>query len=335
MYWLTDSFPKLNDKFTNLSTGLYMSHVKDGMNCQDSLQFSIIDTAGVSLTATKVNVTCNGGKNGQIHTSVSGGTAPYTLTITKWGVNIPLADTMTLDTGTYVVKVVDAHFTSDLSILTISEPAAILPVYTVTNASNGSSTDGSIAVTATGGTGVLLADTGSGAGYILLPHTYSLLKAADYLVKVKDGNGCNAPDSIITVYNNSLLKIDNSTPVNVACFNDTTGSVTAIVLSGIGPYFYELTGATYKSYTTSKTSHIFSSLKVGLYRIRVTDKFGNIKQTPIFSITQPASALKIDTIIATNQTNIIPNGSLTINATGGYSGTPYNYSISNGTKLYL
>jgi gliding motility-associated-like protein len=331
LYWLTDSLPKLNDKFTNLSTGLYMSHVKDGMNCQDSLQFSIIDTAGVSLTATKVNVTCNGGKNGQIHTSVSGGTTPYTLTITKWGVNIPLADTIALDTGTYIVKVVDAHFTSDLSILTISVPAAILPVYTVTNASNGSSTDGSIAVTATGGTGILLADTGSGAGYILLPNTFSSLKAADYLVKVKDGNGCKI-DSIITVYNNSLLKIDNSTPVNVACYNDTTGSVTAIVLSGIGPYFYELTGAAYMSYTTSKTSHIFSSLKVGLYRIRITDKFGNIKQTPIFSITQPASALKIDTIIATNQTNIVPNGSLTINATGGYSGTPYNYSISNGTS---
>ena len=210
------------------------AHVSDDNGCEDSTDVTIIDTAGVSLKVTKKGVTCNGGSDGQIHTVVSGGTAPYTLTIKLGTLDIPLTDTMSLKTGIYTVKVVDVNGTFDQHNINVDEPTAITPTYIVTNASSAVAADGSIAVTSTGGTGPYTV-TRDGSDLQTLPFTYTALTANLYVLKVTDSKGCASKDSTVEVYDNS--KVDfRPTWTDISCFGTTTGSITLTVLSGIPLY---------------------------------------------------------------------------------------------------
>lgn len=195
---------------TGLLAGSYTVTVTDTKGCTATATATVTGPlTALSLSSTKTNVSCNGGSNGSINLSVSGGTPGYTY---AWsGAGSGTNPRTNLAAGTYIVTVTDANGCTTTLTETITQP----PILTISLTKNNPTcppagnppvnADGSIVVTATGGTpqydvswsGPLSGNpagkeiTTSGGNY-----TISNLVAGTYTVTVTDNNGCTASGSI-------------------------------------------------------------------------------------------------------------------------------------------
>ena len=68
-------------------------------------------------------MSCNGGSDGSIDLTVTGGTTPYTYAWTGTGVIAANQDQTGLAAGTYNVTVTDAEGCTSVESVTITEPA--------------------------------------------------------------------------------------------------------------------------------------------------------------------------------------------------------------------
>ncbi|GAB3741095.1 hypothetical protein GCM10027594_20890 [Hymenobacter agri] len=86
----------------------------------------------LSLSASSTDVRCNGGRDGAIDLTISGGTAPLSIAWTgPGGFAASTEDLSGLSAGTYTVVVTDANNCSETTQVTLSEPAP-LPAPTIT-----------------------------------------------------------------------------------------------------------------------------------------------------------------------------------------------------------
>ena len=101
------------------------------------------------LSASITNVSCNGGIDGSINLSVSGGLLPFSYV---WSNGAFSEDIFSLQAGTYSVTVTDALGQSTSASYTINEPNIMNTIYTITNTSGFGMSDGSIVASVSGGT---------------------------------------------------------------------------------------------------------------------------------------------------------------------------------------
>jgi hypothetical protein len=183
----------------------------DLQNNQATLQY----TLPITLTKTQVNVTCNGAANGIINLTVSSGTVVNTTGPSGYSntTGVPSgSNTFTLSNlapGTYTIV---ASATSDAPLSSCSQSITVIitqPTVLAIPAANVSSTNiicfgssnGTITVTATGGTApytysISPAVNTSGA----ISGIFTGLPAGSYVVTVTDNNGCTAsPASAIVI----------------------------------------------------------------------------------------------------------------------------------------
>ncbi len=95
------------------------------------------------------NVSCNGGTDGSVDLTVTGGTAPYTYV---WNNSATTEDMTGLMAGTYEVTVTDANGCTATGSATVTEPTMLMTAVSTTNVSCNNGTDGSVDLTVTGGT---------------------------------------------------------------------------------------------------------------------------------------------------------------------------------------
>jgi gliding motility-associated-like protein len=138
------------------------------------------------------------------------------------------------------------------------------------------------------------------------------------LYEVTDDTGNSATCSFdVTISPPPPLTGSIVSQTNVACYGDSTGSVTVSGSGGVEPYEYTIDGTNYQSSAT------FDSLAAGSYTVTVRDVELITFDIPV-TITEPASALTV----ATAQTDNICYGgtSGTATATAGGGTSPYSYS---------
>ncbi|MBX7142289.1 MAG: fibronectin type III domain-containing protein, partial [Chitinophagales bacterium] len=104
---------------TGLSVGLHNVSVTDSKGCTTSCSVNITEPAALSATETHVDVTTNGGNNGSIDITVTGGTPPYTY---LWNDGVTTQDRTGLTAGEYCVTITDAHGCSTSKCITIQQP---------------------------------------------------------------------------------------------------------------------------------------------------------------------------------------------------------------------
>ncbi|MBK6995702.1 MAG: SprB repeat-containing protein [Lewinellaceae bacterium] len=179
---------------------------------------------------TKTNVSCNGGANGTITTTVTNGTAPFTYAWSDGGVTTQ--NRTGLSAGTYTVTVSDANMATGTASIIITQPPVIILTETHVNVlCNGAST-GSIDLTVSGGTGAYSYSWTGGA----TTQDRSGLAAGTYTVTVSDANSCTKTLSVTITQPVAIVLTE--THVNILCNGAPTGSIDLTVSGGTGAYIF-------------------------------------------------------------------------------------------------
>lgn len=265
--WSDQGFATANFSRSNLSAGSYTVIVTDAGGCSVNLG-PIVLTAPPALTATltsQTNVSCNGGNNGLIDMTVSGGTAPYTQTWTNS--TATTADLSGLTAGTYQLSVVDANNCPVVTgpQVTITEPAPLaISVIGATDVSCNGGSDGMADVTVTGGTPGYTYNWGAGN---TTTEDLNGASAGNYQLVVTDANLCTLTSSSIAIDEPGALVLStSSTEESSSAASDGTASVSSS--GGTSPYTFLWDDA------SAQTNSTATGLNAGNYNVTVTDANG-------------------------------------------------------------
>jgi SprB repeat/Putative Ig domain/Bacterial Ig domain len=127
---------QMGTAFTGLAANTYHLAVKDANNCVVTGTTTLAQPAAVAFTFTKTDITCNGDGNGSIiFNTTSGGTSPYTYSISGTGGTFtPTTNYTGLSAATYNLVAKDnLGCNSAVQSTTIVEPAAIMVNGTIAN----------------------------------------------------------------------------------------------------------------------------------------------------------------------------------------------------------
>lgn len=172
------------EDISGIAPGNYTVTVTGTGGCFKISTFTVIGSATFNFSFSVINVTCNGGSNGTIFSTVTGGTAPYTY---LWSNGKTTRNINLLPQGTYILTATDANFCRSTSTpVAVTEPTPIN--FTLSQMGSGPY---SITVNVTPGSGT--------PGYTYnrtpfttfqIPSTFTNVAAGTYIFKVKDLNGC-------------------------------------------------------------------------------------------------------------------------------------------------
>jgi hypothetical protein len=300
---------------SGLTAGTYTVTVTDDGGCtQKSTPFVVTNPAGIIITQTGgSNVACNGGNDGSIILSVSGGNTPYGYTWSPAGPNSPTNTGLTA--GNYFVTVTDAMTCKSTGSYNISQPTGISIASSKQDVSCNGLSNGSISLTASGGVSPYGYAWSNGAGNVSSVNT---LSAGTYTVTVTDANSCPKTASW-QVSQPSALTLTPAVDQPKCVGN--TGSISVSMTGGTAPYGY----AWSNGHTDAGATDIITGLTAGTYTVTVTDAHSCTIENS-WTIIAPV-ALSISTVTKTDPTCSYSNdGVITVSVAGGV--TPYSYAWS-------
>jgi hypothetical protein len=306
--------------------GPYTLSIVDANGCAAGPFASSISSSSspVINAVTASDVSCNGGFNGSLIADVIGGSAPiyYQWTyVDDPTLVIPNSDVISgLPAGSYDLTVIDAYGCTDsVSGITLSEPTALTLSETVVDVSCNGASDGSIQLSASGGTGPYQYDFGDGPGP---SDTISGISAGVYVVSVIDSNGCITSKSITVSQPNKLTGtiISNIPPT---CFGGN-GTVTVNPVGGTAPYQYSL------DFGPTDPSPVLTA-PAGPHDVIIYDANG-CNTTVQFTITQPSAPVQAAATISSPTVIGGSDGSIVLSVSGGTPGYSYLWSTGDTSK---
>ncbi len=302
---------------TALPPANYTITVTDANACTATQTVTINNIAGPTLTLGAVNDAACGLADGSATVNVSGGTAPINYTWSQAG--LPNSASVTgLAAGSYTVTATDANGCQAVLPLAVANLGApTVTVGTVVNATCGFN-NGSITVSATGGTGVLDYDWSHDSG--LNAGTANNLFPGNYFVTVTDENNCVDVESVVIT--NTAGPTLNVTNIDAANCGGPNGSITVTPTGGTAPFNYAWSQA------GAPNSPTLSGIVPGTYTVTITD--ANSCQATAVALVNPTPNPTL-TVTAENPASCGQNnGSGTVSASGGVGPYSYSWSQDNG-----
>jgi gliding motility-associated-like protein len=316
--YLWSPFGQTTQTINLISAGNYSVTVTDVNGCQVSVDATVLNTAGPTVTIpTTTNVSCFGGNDGTATANAVGGTGSLTYAWSPSGGTAANATGLIANT-VYTVTVTDVNNCQATATTSITQPAQVT-VSPSSAPSNCGQADGSVSAIGNGGTGILsYAWMNSGGSNVGNTSTVNDLSAGTYTITVTDANACTATTTA-TISDNSAGSI-STTQNNITCFNANNGSATASVAGGTLPITY--------SWSNGQIGTTASNLTPGNHTVIATDGVGCILSAMI-TITEPAAL--IAQIASSNDVTCFgyTDGDATVTATGGTA--PYTYLWTDAT----
>jgi gliding motility-associated-like protein len=291
---------------SGLSSGTYTLTVTDAQGCVETITQTIsqpVASLAASTTVTS-NISCFSGNNGSVDLTVNGGTSPYSFV---WSTGATTEDISGLAAGTYSVTITDANGCTTSTSATITQPAGALSasLSVVQNVSCNGGSDGSVALTISGGTTPYVFQWSNGAS----TQNISNVPAGTYTVTITDANGCNTSQSTNVSQPAFAISISAYDVQQVLCNGGSSAHIDIDVFGGTLPYSFV--------WSNGATTEDISGISSGIYTVTVTDANG-CTETHTEIITEPSQSLSAS-VSGNNPVSCYggSDGSLTVSVTGG------------------
>ncbi|MEA3446576.1 MAG: gliding motility-associated C-terminal domain-containing protein, partial [Bacteroidota bacterium] len=301
------------DSIYGLGAGNYFVTVTDSLGCEASEVIGIIQPDPIFLQFSNTNISCNGGSDGAINLTVTGGVAPFSF---AWSSGPTTEDLSNIQAGSYAVTVTDANGCSTQAPDSVSEPPQpINAALSATDVSCYGGNNGTITTIVTGGTQPysFIWSNGSGTNQNLTG-----LEAGVYILTITDDNLCEFTISITISQPSSALQT-SILGSNITCYGYDDGNIFVSASGGTYPYSY--------LWTTSilDTTNYMDNLEPGFYEITVTDDNDceSIVSTEIIEPPQIQMSFIIEDVLCHGDST----GLIDLNVSGGSS--PYTFNWSN------
>ncbi|MEA3494429.1 MAG: SprB repeat-containing protein, partial [Bacteroidota bacterium] len=202
---------------TGIDTGIYILQIQDSNGCTYIDSFVITQPLPLSIVHDSTNISCNGGSDGSITLTVSGGTTPYNY---NWSSNDSTANPSGLQSGMYGVTVTDSNNCQILDSVFLSEPLLLMLSDSINQINCNGDSSGSITLFPQGGTLPYQFNWSDGP----TSSTRDSLVPGIYIVVLTDSNSCQYSDSFLITQPLPLSVIHDST--NISCNGGNDGSIT-------------------------------------------------------------------------------------------------------------
>ena len=345
--WTSPSAPASNDVLTFYSAAVIGngSGSSGDLVVTDQLSVQILG-GGIPLSGTIINpvdVSCNGGSDGQATAVGSGGNPPYSY---NWSSGSTDETATNLTAGTNTVTITDSDLNSVVADVTLGEPNAIVISTNLIEGVDCVNQFGSASASASGGTGNLQYQWSNGeTGQIA-----NLLPAGMAMVSVTDENQCvetanilipeNTTPPSVTLNSDGILTCDNllvivnsSTTCNNCDYswstqdgNITAGAITpSITVDAPGTYILEVIDPSNGCIATEAIAVTEDTLPPA---VNAGDDVAIDCNTPSTTLNATVSAcINCEFSWTTNDGNIVQGGN-TLNAEVDAGGT-YTFTATN------
>jgi hypothetical protein len=294
---------------TNVVAGTYIVTVTDTHNCTATASATITQPTDITLGTVVTDVLCNGGNDGDIDLTVSGGSPAYTY---LWSNGETTQDLTNVVAGTYTVTVTDSHNCTKSISATINQPTPLVVSTIVTDVLCFGGTDGDIDLSVSGGSPAYTYLWSNGA----TTQDLTDVVAGTYTVTVTDTHNCTKTISATIGQPTNLVV--STIVTDVLCFGGTDGDIDLTVSGGSPAYTY--------LWSNGAITQDLTNVVAGTYTVTVTDTH-NCTKSISATISQPT-----DLMLSTTVTNVACNGAATgaVDLTVSGGSPAYTYLWSNG-----
>ena len=318
--------------------GTYKVRVTDASGCfKETTDITLTQPDPISISTNNTsNVSCNGGSDGLIDITISGGTTNNSSSYTiQWikendsNFSANSEEISNLSSGTYTVTITDSNECSVSDTFIISEPDELTSSGSITNIDCNGNENGAIDLSVDGGTAnYIYAWTKTGDdSYSATTQDLTDLSGGTYNVTITDANDCTTTNSFTIIEPVELIIADAGLSTEIACFGDNGLIRVNITQATVASYTYALYqgNSVVQTTTISDLNYTFSA-PAGTYEVRVTDANGCASSFTT-ELTQAEEELLIDIEKTDLNCYNSNNGTITVTTTGGVA--PYTFSWSD------
>lgn len=323
-----------NNVFEKLVAATYPVFVKDSKGCLVSSERVVVGQPNklTALIAEASDVsTCKGDATGAIKYTVIGGTGQLFYALNPNG-KYETNDGYFTDllAGDYKVFVKDENgCTLESNTMVVDEPSVveITKVQTTDLFCHGDSS-GTLTVAATGGTGQKQYSLDGGQTYIDVDVVTTKLSMGDYLVVVKDANGCLAEERTVKISQPEKLELIDLRKTDVlSCYGRNEGAIEIKAVGGTGDLIFAIDTI----FATQNNNGVFSQLAAQIYFPVVRDRNNCMLRVDEIEILQPQSVKLSEVVGVDISCRDFDDGEIRFTVSGGQDA--FMYSIDGGNKF--
>lgn len=246
----------------------------DEIGCADTAQFTMPQPDSMKIEIAVANPLCFNDNSGELTAAVSNYKTGLSY---KWDNGVAGSENRGLYAGTYGVSVTNANGCVAKKSATLVYPAKITIKKLAIADTKCDQPNGSVTVTATGGTGVL--KYGVNMGAVAAANKIEGLPSGNHKLTVVDDNQCSI-DTTVHVGANVPPVLVINTRDDVKCHGESNGKVSVGVEGGRTPFVYSWDNG------DRTTMSAKNGLGVGSHKVYVFDGFG-CSDTLDFAIEEP------------------------------------------------
>ena len=297
---------------SNADSGNVYVTITDAKGCTANFLSQITDILEMHVQSGQTNTKCNL-SNGTAYVVPWNGVSPYSY---QWSNGVVGNNSVNiLAPGNYSVIVSDSLACIDTIYFNIA-PSIAMNINTIAKNANCDTTNGIIYTTINNGVNPLQYAWSNGSN---TANVYNLA-AGIYTVLATDAIGCTVT-SLVVINDDGKPYAAITNFQLPLCAGDSSGILTLVAFSGVGPYKYSLDGINFVSSPT------LLNVAAGTYTLYVKDANSCMNDTVITladAIPITIQYAPIDTLICFHD-----QSKFTVNTTGGYP--PYKYNLDNAT----